>query len=75
VTAALLVFAATGWVVGGQLLELTGELPEYQANLSSKIRSVRGADSPIFYRANEMARKLFSEATGNSEPIKDLPLN
>jgi len=64
-----LILLAIGWGVAGQLVELTGKLPEYQANLSTKIQSVRGADSPVISKASAMVRKLVEEASGSSDRV------
>lgn len=69
ITAAGLILLLIGWVVAGQLVELTGKLPTYQANLSTKIKSVRGADNPVFNRAGAMVRKLVDEATGSADRV------
>src|SRR5260370_28230965 len=35
------IFAAASWVIGRQLIDLADKLPSYQANITSKIRSLK----------------------------------
>ncbi len=58
---------AFSWVVGVQLVDLTGKLPEYQANLSTRIQRIRAADNPVFTKVRTMVSQLVAEATGKSE--------
>jgi len=41
VIAMFTIFAATSWVIGRQVIDLADKLPDYQANISTKIRSLR----------------------------------
>lgn len=66
-----LVFLGMGWAVTGQVIELAGKLPEYQENLSARIRSLRGADNATFREASAMVNELLSEATQTLDPTAD----
>src|SRR5215475_1054472 len=35
------IFAAASWVIGRQVIDLADKLPDYQANIATKIRSLR----------------------------------
>src|SRR5262245_16446059 len=41
VIAMFTIFAATSWVIGRQVIDLADKLPDYQANIVAKIRSLR----------------------------------
>jgi predicted PurR-regulated permease PerM/methylmalonyl-CoA mutase cobalamin-binding subunit len=41
VIAVFTIFAATSWVIGRQVIDLADRLPDYQANIATKIRSLR----------------------------------
>ena len=41
VIAMFTLFAATSWVIGRQVIDLADKLPNYQANIATKIRSLR----------------------------------
>lgn len=41
VIAVFTLFGATSWVIGRQVIDLADKLPDYQANIASKIRSLR----------------------------------
>jgi predicted PurR-regulated permease PerM len=41
VIATFTIFAAASWVIGRQIIDLADKLPDYQANIATKIRSLR----------------------------------
>ena len=41
VIAMFTIFAAASWVIGRQVIDLADKLPDYQANIATKIRSLR----------------------------------
>jgi predicted PurR-regulated permease PerM len=41
VIAVFTIFAAASWVIGRQVIDLADKLPDYQANIATKIRSLR----------------------------------
>ena len=41
VIAMFTIFAAVSWVIGRQVIDLADKLPDYQANIATKIRSLR----------------------------------
>ena len=41
VVVAFTILGAVGWIVGRQVVDLAGNLPQYQANITRKVRSLR----------------------------------
>src|SRR5690606_4035227 len=68
----LLAFAAIfafGAVVAGQVTQLAGNLPAYQTNIETKIKTLRGnfAGGGLFERASTMLQRL-NEEIARPEP-------
>ncbi|MGH7075764.1 MAG: AI-2E family transporter [Stellaceae bacterium] len=61
-----LVIFGVGTFIGGQLVDLAGNLPQYQSNIAAKIFSLRGTISKngIVGRAEGMLHDLGKEVTG-----------
>lgn len=83
VLTALIVIFAIGGVVGNQVAQLAGRLPEYQTTIKAKIKSVRGSAGAgsIVGRATTLLKDLHSEvnqlegaAPRTPEPEKPLPV-
>jgi predicted PurR-regulated permease PerM len=69
VLAAFIVIFGIGAMIGGQLAQLAGHLPEYQATVKAKIKSVRGTagENSIVGRATELLKDLHTEVTQPAE--------
>ncbi len=71
---AVLVTAGVGTLIGSQLTELAGELPQYQTNVTGKIRAVRGftAGGGMVGRAAAMLRSIGAESARPAAPATKL---
>jgi predicted PurR-regulated permease PerM len=68
---AVLLTAAVGTLIGSQVSELADQLPQYQTNITGKIRAVRGltAGGGIVGRAAAMLRSIGTESAGPPAPV------
>jgi predicted PurR-regulated permease PerM len=67
---AVLVIAGVGTLIGSQISELAGELPQYQTNVIGKIRAVRAftTSGGMVGRAAAMLRSIGAESAGPAAP-------
>src|SRR5207253_900820 len=63
------IFAASSWVVGRQLIDLADKLPNYQANITGKIRSLRLPAAGPLARFSSSVRALQNELVAPSPPL------
>ncbi|HEY2568808.1 MAG TPA: AI-2E family transporter, partial [Candidatus Udaeobacter sp.] len=70
VTVAVLfsVFAAASWVIGRQVIDLADKLPNYQANIVSKIRTLRVPAAGPLARLSSSVQSLQNELVAPSPP-------
>ncbi len=61
VIAMFTIFAAASWVIGRQVIDLADKLPEYQANIAAKIRSLRLPAAGPLARLSSSVRALQKE--------------
>src|SRR6476661_7593691 len=61
VIAMFTIFAGASWVIGRQVIDLADKLPEYQANITTKIRSLRLPAGGPLARLSSSMRALQSE--------------
>ncbi|GIL39698.1 AI-2E family transporter [Roseiterribacter gracilis] len=75
VAVAVAVVASLGFVVGGQLTALVGQLPDYQRNVQTKLRALKQeGQSDIVTRATNMVETLQAELDGSrDQPKKPAP--
>jgi predicted PurR-regulated permease PerM/GAF domain-containing protein len=66
VIAVFTIFAATSWVIGRQVIDLADKLPEYQANIVAKIRSLRLPAAGPLARLSSSVRALQKEVVAPS---------
>ena len=66
VIAMFAIFAAASWVVGRQVIDLADKLPEYQANITTKIRSLRLPPAGPLARLSSSVRALQKEVVAPS---------
>jgi predicted PurR-regulated permease PerM len=66
---------AAGWGVANQLMEILSDLPDYQANIHSKIEAIRAPGSSGFSKARATVNDLSKElsAASETEATKKLP--
>ena len=71
---AFLVIFGIGALIGSQLTQLAGQMPQYQTNITRKIHAVRGLTSGagVVGRATRMFRKLGAEMAG-AKPVPAHP--
>lgn len=64
---AVSVLASVGYLVGGQLLDLTYKLPDYKVNISQRIAAIKssGGNNP-FTKASETVKELGAEISGTA---------
>jgi predicted PurR-regulated permease PerM len=69
VLAAFIVIGGIGAVMGGQLAQLAGHLPEYQTTIKAKIKSIRGqaGEGSLVARASSLLKDLHTEVTQTTE--------
>lgn len=63
---AFAVLAGVGYLVVGQLIDLTYKLPDYKVNISQRIAAIKkssGGDSPL-HKATETVKELGAEISG-----------
>jgi predicted PurR-regulated permease PerM/GAF domain-containing protein len=66
VIAMFAIFAAASWVIGRQVIDLADKLPEYQANITTKIRSLRLPAAGPLARLSSSVRALQKEVVAPS---------
>src|SRR5882757_4222479 len=66
VIAMFALFAAASWVIGRQVIDLADKLPEYQANITTKIRSLRLPAAGPLARLTSSVRALQKEVVAPS---------
>jgi predicted PurR-regulated permease PerM/GAF domain-containing protein len=66
VIAMFAIFAAASWVIGRQVIDLADKLPEYQANIITKIRSLRLPAAGPLARLSSSMRALQKEVVAPS---------
>ena len=66
VIAMFAVFAGASWVIGRQVIDLAEKLPEYQANITTKIRSLRLPAAGPLARLSSSVRALQKEVVAPS---------
>jgi len=66
VIAMFAIFAAASWVIGRQVIDLADKLPEYQANITTKIRSLRLPAAGPLARLSSSMRALQKEVVAPS---------
>jgi len=69
------IIGGTGWLLTRQVIDLAAKLPDYQANIDSKLRSIRfptgGAFGRFTHSVDELQKQLPSSAeapAGSTEP-------
>jgi predicted PurR-regulated permease PerM len=78
-TTALLTFAvvaSVGYLVVGQLIDLTYKLPDYKVNISHKITSLKTVGNIPLSKATETLKQLsreLSDTTSDSDPAQTAP--
>src|SRR5436309_10300210 len=60
------IFAAASWVIGRQLIDLADKLPSYQANITSKIRSLKLPAGGPLARVSSSVHALQNELVASS---------
>ncbi len=72
---AFLVICGIGSAIGNQLAHLADNLPEYQSNITDKIRALRGSatETGIVARASGMLKDLSHEITRSNPPTDSKP--
>jgi len=76
VIAMFTLFAAASWIIGRQVIDLADKLPEYQANIVTKIRSLQLPAAGPLARLSSSVRALQHEVVAPSpappsEPARD----
>ena len=75
--AALLAFAViggVGYLVGGQVVDLTYKLPDYRENISHRIAALKSSGDSPFSKATETVKALGEELSGTTpEPSAGRP--
>src|SRR5215813_10719483 len=66
VTIVFSIFAAASWVIGRQVIDLADQLPNYQANIVSKIRAVRVPAAGPLARLSSSIQTLQNELVAPS---------
>jgi predicted PurR-regulated permease PerM/GAF domain-containing protein len=66
VVAMFAIFAGASWVIGRQVIDLADKLPDYQANIASKIRSLRLPAGGPLARFSSSVRALQNELVAPS---------
>ena len=66
VIAMFTIFAGASWVIGRQVIDLADKLPEYQANITAKIRSLRFPAAGPLARLSSSVRALQKEVVAPS---------
>ena len=66
VIAMFAIFAGASWVIGRQVIDLAEKLPEYQANITTKIRSLRLPAAGPLARLSSSVRALQKEVVAPS---------
>ena len=66
VIAMFTIFAGASWVIGRQVIDLADKLPEYQANITTKIRSLRLPAGGPLARLSSSVRALQKEVVAPS---------
>lgn len=86
VACAVALLGSIGFVVGGQLTSLVGQLPDYQRNVQTKLRALKQeGQSDIVTRATNMVETLQAEldgtrdakpksSGGNQQPAPPMPV-
>jgi predicted PurR-regulated permease PerM len=69
------IFLVLGSMIASQLTQLAADLPQYQKNIGSKIRDVRGSFSPksVVGRASDMLKDLSDEIAPTPTPPSTSP--
>jgi predicted PurR-regulated permease PerM len=57
-----------GWVVGGQLVNLADNAPQYQDEIVRKVRSFRGHGAGLAERVGQLGQEIEKAADGTSRP-------
>src|SRR6266705_2092022 len=74
VIAMFTIFAAASWVIGRQVIDLADKLPDYQANIVTKIRSLKLPASGPLARFSSSVHALQNEMVAPSPaPSTDRP--
>ncbi|MGA3170380.1 MAG: AI-2E family transporter [Chthoniobacteraceae bacterium] len=73
VLAALTMVAGVAYLVGGQLVELTYKLPDYQINISHRIASLKAGDNSPLSRAVDTLDVLQNELAGTFPKLQGQP--
>src|SRR5262249_35383556 len=68
VIAMFMIFAAASWVIGRQVIDLADKLPDYQANIATKIRSLRLPAAGPLARFSSSVDALQKELVAPSTP-------
>src|SRR6266487_2166047 len=72
VIAMFMIFAAASWVIGRQVIDLADKLPNYQANIATKIRSLRLPAGGPLARFSSSVQALQNELVApNTAPEAD----
>jgi predicted PurR-regulated permease PerM len=61
--------AASGWLVGEQLLSVTNQLPNYRDNIHAKIESIRGPSDGALKRAAESVQEIGKELSASGPAV------
>src|SRR5215216_4625679 len=70
VAAMFMLFAAASWVIGRQVIDLADKLPNYQANVVGKIRSLRFPAAGPLARFSSSVHSLQNELISPSPPSR-----
>src|ERR1051325_7401750 len=62
------IFAAASWVIGRQVIDLADKVPDYQANITAKIRSLRLPAGGPLARLSSSVHDLQNELVAPSPP-------
>ena len=68
VIAMFAIFASASWVIGRQVIDLADKVPEYQSNITTKIRSLRLPAAGPLARLSSSVRALQKEVVAPSPP-------
>jgi len=70
VIAMFTLFAAASWVIGAQVIDLANKLPDYQANIATKIRSLRLPAAGPLARFSSTVQALQNELVAPSTALE-----
>lgn len=67
------VIGGLGYIVGGQLIDLAKELPNYKTNLRAKVEAFRGTKSGALSKATQTLQEVTNEMTAEAPPTSTHP--